>query len=57
MEKDSNSDCFTIGKVAPNCMIELTSEFIQLITSDNMSYCYSVMTNILIFLIIFQEII
>jgi hypothetical protein len=43
MEKDSNSDCFTIGKVAPNCMIELTSEFIQLITSDNMSCCYSLL--------------
>ena len=26
-------------------MIELTSEFIQFITSDDMSFCYSVMTN------------
>ena len=45
VEKESNSYCFTIGNVEPNSMIELTSEFIQFITSDDMSYCYSVMTN------------
>ena len=45
MEKEPNSYCFTIGNIEPNSMIELTSEFIQFITSDDMSYCYSVMTN------------
>ena len=45
VEKEPNSYCFTIGNVEPNSMIELTSEFIQFITSDDMSYCYSVMTN------------
>ena len=38
-------------------MIELTSEFIQFITSDDMSFCYSVMTNYPTFSDIFLEII
>ena len=44
-EEDPNSYSITIGNVAPNVMIELTSEFIQFITSDDMSFCYSVMTS------------
>ena len=44
-EEDQNSYSITIGNVAPNVMIELTSEFIQFITSDDMSFCYSVMTS------------
>ena len=44
-EKESNSYSINIGNVAPNVMIELTSEFIQFITSDDMSLCYSVMTS------------
>ena len=38
-------------------MIELTSEFIQFITSDDMSFCYSVMSNYPTFSDIFLEII
>ena len=44
-EEDPNSYSITIGNVAPDNMIELTSEFIQFITSDDMSLNYSVMTN------------
>ena len=44
-EEDPNAYSITIGNVAPNVMIELTSEFIQFISSDDMSFCYSVMTN------------
>ena len=48
-EEDPNSYSITIANVAPDTMIELTSEFIQFITSDDMSLCYSVMTNYPIF--------
>ena len=48
-EDDPNSYSITIANVAPDTMIELTSEFIQFITSDDMSLCYSVMTNYPIF--------
>jgi len=48
-EEDPNSYSITIANVAPDAMIELTSEFIQFITSDDMSLCYSVMTNYPIF--------
>ena len=44
-EEDPNSYSITIGNIGPNVMIELTSEFIQFITSDDMSFCYSVMTS------------
>ena len=44
-EEDPNAYSITIGNVAPNVMIELTSEFIQFISSDDMSFCYSVMTS------------
>ena len=48
-EEDPNSYSITIANVAPDTMIEITSEFIQFITSDDMSLCYSVMTNYPIF--------
>ena len=48
-EEDPSSYSITIANVAPDTMIELTSEFIQFITSDDMSLCYSVMTNYPIF--------
>ena len=44
-EEDPNSYSITIGNVAPNAMVELTSEFVQFITSDDMSFCYSMMTS------------
>ena len=34
-----------MGNIAPNVLIELESEFIQFISSDDMSFCYSVMTS------------
>ena len=44
-EQEQNSYYFTIGNIEPNSMVELTSEFVQFITSDDMSLCYTVMTN------------
>ena len=44
-EEDPNSYSITIGNIAPNVLIELESEFIQFISSDDMSFCYSVMTS------------
>ena len=44
-EEEPNSYSITIGNVAPNAMVELTSEFVQFITSDDMSFCYSMMTS------------
>ena len=44
-KEDPNSYSINIGNIEPNAMIELTSEFIQFITSDDMSFCFSVMTN------------
>ena len=44
-EKDPNCYSLNIGNIEPNAMVELTSEFIQFITSDDMSLCFSVMTN------------
>ena len=43
-EEEPNSYSITIGNVEPNALIELTSEFIQFITSNDMSLCFSVMT-------------
>ena len=44
-EEEPNSYSINIGNVAPDVTVELTSEFIQFITSDDMSFCFSVMTN------------
>ena len=44
-KEDPNSYSINIGNIEPNAMVELTSEFIQFITSDDMSFCFSVMTN------------
>ena len=44
-EEDPNCYSLNIGNIEPNAMVELTSEFIQFITSDDMSLCFSVMTN------------
>ena len=57
LEDEPNSYAFTISNVAPDSTVELTSEFIQFLTSVDMSLCYSVMTSILLFLILFLEII
>ena len=39
-----NSYSINIGNIEPYALVELTSEFIQFITSDDMSYCFTVMT-------------
>ena len=44
-EEEPNTYSLSIGNVAPDTTIELTSEFIQYINSDDMSFCFSVMTN------------
>ena len=44
-KEDSNSYSITIGNIEPNALIELTSEFVQFITSNDMSFCFSVMTS------------
>ena len=44
-KEDSNSYSITIGNIEPKALIELTSEFIQFITSNDMSFCFSVMTS------------
>ena len=44
-EEEPNSYSISIGNVAPDTIVELTSEFIQFITSDDMSFCFSVMSN------------
>ena len=44
-EEEPNSYCITIGNVAPDTLVELTSEFIQFLSSNDMSLCFSVMTN------------
>ena len=45
VEEEPNSYSINIGNVQPNSTVELTSEFIQFISSDDMSFCFSVMTN------------
>ena len=44
-EEEPNSYSINIGNVGPDATVELTSEFIQFITSEDMSFCFSVMTN------------
>ena len=44
-EEEPNSYSINIGNIAPDATVELTSEFIQFITSEDMSFCFSVMTN------------
>ena len=44
-EEEPNTYSINIGNVAPDTTVELTSEFIQFITSYDMSFCFSVMTN------------
>ena len=45
LEEEPNTYSLSIGNVAPDTTIELTSEFIQYINSDDMSFCFSLMTN------------
>ena len=45
LEEEPNTYSLSIGNVAPDTTVELTSEFIQYINSDDMSFCFSVMTN------------
>ena len=45
VEEEPNSYSINIGNVQPDSTVELTSEFIQFISSDDMSFCFSVMTN------------
>ena len=45
VEEEPNSYSINIGNVQPNSTVELTSEFIQFISSDDMSFSFSVMTN------------
>ena len=45
VEEEPNTYSINIGNVAPDTTVEVTSEFIQFITSDDMSFCFSVMTN------------
>ena len=35
----------TIGNIGPNELIKLTSEFIQFLTTEDMSYCFTTMKN------------
>ena len=43
-DNDSNSYCINVGNIAPGNMVELNSEFVQFITSDDMSFCFSIMS-------------
>ena len=45
LEEEPNTYSLSIGNVAPDTTVELTSEFIQYINSDDMSFCFSLMTN------------
>ena len=45
LKEEPNSYSFTISNIAPDSLVELTSEFIQFLTSVDMSLCYSVMTS------------
>ena len=45
LEEEPNTYSLSIENVAPDTTIELTSEFIQYINSDDMSFCFSLMTN------------
>ena len=45
LEEEPNSYSINVGNIAPGCLVELTSEFIQYTTSDDMSFCFSVMTS------------
>ena len=48
-EKKPKGYSIKIGNIEPNALVELTSEFIQFITSEDMSYCYTLMTKYPIF--------
>ena len=48
-EDDPNAYSITLGNVEPDSLVELTSEFVQFITSDDMSLCFSVMSSYPIF--------
>ena len=45
LEKDPNSYSINIGNINPNSIVELNSEFIQFLSSNDMSFCYSTMLN------------
>ena len=44
-DDDPNYYCINVGNIAPGNIIELNTEFVQFITSDDMSFCFSVMTD------------
>ena len=44
-DEDNSTYCLNIGRIKPNTKVELISEFIQFITSDDLSYCFSIMRN------------
>ena len=43
--EDNTIYCINIGRIKPNTKLELISEFIQFITSDDISFCFSIMRN------------
>ena len=45
LKEEPNSYSFTISNVTPDSLVELTSEFVQFLTSVDMSLCYSVMSS------------
>ena len=45
LEKDPNSYSINIGNINPNSIVELNSEFIHFLSSNDMSFCYSTMLN------------
>ena len=45
LEKDPYSYSINIGNINPNSIVELNSEFIQFLSSNDMSFCYSTMLN------------
>ena len=44
-DEDNTTYCINIGRIKPNTKLELMSEFIQFITSDDISFCFSIMRN------------
>ena len=44
-EDEPNSYSINIGNIPPGSTVQLISEFIQFITSDDMSFCFSLMSN------------
>ena len=43
--QENNFIVVNIGNIQPNCFVKLTTEFIQFLKSEDMSYCYSTIKN------------